>query len=97
MAERGAQEIEGQIRKLFLALQEKLGRAVDAKERIVAFIPEYAAYLLNRLRKGEDGKVSYERCRGKKPTVMGIEFAEKVLYKLPRQAKMEKLHQIIVL
>ena len=71
-AERGVQEIEGQIRVLFLALQERVGRVIDARERIVAFIPEYAAYLLNRLRKGEDGKVPFERAKGKRPTVMGF-------------------------
>jgi hypothetical protein len=91
VAERGIQEIEGQIRVMFLALQEKLGRKIDARERIVALIPEYASYLMNRLKKGEDGKVPYGRSRGKKPTVMGVEFGEKLLYKVPKAAKMEKL------
>ena len=47
VVERGIQEVEGGVRALYLGLQEKLGRKVDAKERIVAFMPEYAAYLLN--------------------------------------------------
>eukprot|EP00973_Karenia_brevis_P034012 4693077-Karenia_brevis.AAC.1 len=68
-----------------------LSRDVDAKERLVAFIPAYAAYLYNRLHRGEDGKVPYERVKGKKPTVVGIEFGEKVLYRRPTGAKMEKL------
>ena len=46
---------------------------------------------MNRLRKGEDGKVPYERSRGKKPTVLGVEFGEKVLYKIPKRPKMEKI------
>ena len=46
----------------------------------MAFIPSYAAYLYNRLSEGSDGKVPYERARGKKPTVLGIEFGEKVLF-----------------
>ena len=78
--ERAVQEIEGQIRALFLAFQDKVGRKVDCRERIVAFIPEYAAYLLNRLRKGEDGKVAFERARGKTPSVLGVEFGEKVFF-----------------
>ena len=53
-------------------LLERLKRKIDARERIVAFIPEYAAYMMNRLTKGLDGKVAYERIKGKKPTVMGI-------------------------
>jgi hypothetical protein len=57
--EKGFPEVEGQIRVLFLALQVKIGRTLDARERIVAFFPEYAVYLSNRLRKGDDGKVPY--------------------------------------
>ena len=41
--ERAAQEIEGQRRSFFLGLEDRLGRTLDAKERIVAFSPEYAA------------------------------------------------------
>ena len=62
-----------------MSLEERLGVTIDARERIIAFIPEYAAYLLNRLLKGEDGKVGYERIKGKKPTIFGLEFGEKVL------------------
>jgi hypothetical protein len=79
------------IRALFGGLQERLGRKVDSRERIVAFIPEYAAYMLNRFHVGDDGKVAYERIKGKKPSVLGIEFGEKVLYKVKAGQKMGKL------
>jgi len=86
IVERGVSEVEGEIRVLFLGLQEKLKRKIDARERIVAFIPEYAAYLMNRLMEGSDGKVAYERLKGKKPSIIGLEFGEKVWYKLrPKQ------------
>ena len=58
----------------------------------MAFIPEYAAYLMNRMMVGPDGKTSYERIKGKKPTILGVEFGEKVLYKLKRKNKMEKIN-----
>ena len=92
VVERGVQEVEGRIRALYLGLQEKMAVKIDSRERIVAFIPEYAAYLLNRLHVGTDGKVPYERVKGKKPTVMGIEFGEKVLYKIKLGSKMKKLN-----
>lgn len=92
MVERGIQEIEGRIRAIYLGLQERVGK-VSVRERIVAFIPEYAAYLLNRLHEGSDGKVPYERVRGKKPTVVGIEFGERVHYQLKKGSKMEKMNQ----
>jgi hypothetical protein len=65
---------------------------VDVEERIVAFMPEYSAYLLNRLHRGSDGKVAYERIKGKRPTVLGLEFGEMVLYRNRRVAKLEKLN-----
>ena len=70
-----------------------MGRKIDARERIVSFIPEYVAYLLNRLSQGEDGKVPYERIRGKKPTILGLEFGEKLLYKIKRGPKLEKINE----
>ena len=50
VVERRVQEMEGRIRALYLGLEERLGFKVDARERIVSFIPEYGAYLLNRLK-----------------------------------------------
>eukprot|EP00973_Karenia_brevis_P003516 486930-Karenia_brevis.AAC.2 len=64
---------------------------IDAKERIVGFAPAYAAYLYNRLHRGGDGKVAYESVKGKKPTVVGIEFGEKALYRRAVGAKMEEI------
>ena len=77
-----------------MGLQDRLGMKVDARERIIAFIPEYASYLVNRLLVGDDGKVPYERVKGKAPTVMRIEFGEKVMYRLKKGPKMEKLKKL---
>ena len=41
IVEREAQETEGQTRAILLNLCERLGRNLDARERIVAFIPEF--------------------------------------------------------
>ena len=90
-AERAVQTLEGQIRILLLSLEGRLGTSVDAQEPIVAYMPEYAAYLLNRLEVGKDGKTPYERCKGKKAQVLGVQFGEKVLYKVKADAKMRKL------
>ena len=81
-AERAVQALEGQIRILLLSLENRLGVSIDAREPLVTYIPEYAAYLLNRLEVGKDGKTAYERCKGKKAKVLGLHFGEKVLYKM---------------
>ena len=78
-AERAVQTLEGQIRILLLGLEDKLGTKVDAREPIVTYMPEYAAYLLNRLEVGKDGKTAYERTKGKRSQVLGVQFGEKVL------------------
>ena len=81
VVERAVQGIEGQIRVILLALEERIGRQADPEEAIVSFIPEYAAYVVNLLEVGKDGKTSYERTRGKKATVVGLEFGEKLLWR----------------
>ena len=81
VVERAAQGIEGQIRVVLIALEGKVERQLDPQEAVVTFIPEYAAYVLNRLEVGKDGKTAYERAKGKKATVVGIEFGEKVLWR----------------
>ena len=58
------------MRALFLALQGRIGRKLDARERIVNFFEEYATYLMNRLEVGRDGKVAHDRATGQKPTVL---------------------------
>ena len=37
------------------------------------------------------GKEGNERLKGKKPTVLGVEFGEKVLYKIKGGQKLQKL------
>ena len=49
VVERAVQEVEGEARALYLGFQERLGGEVDTRERITPFVPEYAAYLINRM------------------------------------------------
>ena len=92
LAEKAVQEIEGQVRALKLALEGRIGQKIDAESRVVAFMAEYAAYLVNRLSVGKDGKTPYERNKGKKATVLGVEFGEKLLYKRKAQSKADKIN-----
>lgn len=47
---------------------------------------------MNRSEVGKDGKTAYERVRGKKATVLGVEFGEKLLYKVKVKKKLEKIN-----
>ena len=76
VVERAAQTIEGQIRVMRSALEGRIGKKVDAEKKIVTFMAEYAGYLVNRLEVGKDGKIAFEKSRGKKAKVLGVEFGE---------------------
>jgi len=47
IVERGVQSIEGHMRALYSALQDGLGCNTDAEGRILAYVLEYAAHLMN--------------------------------------------------
>jgi hypothetical protein len=91
VVERAVQGVEGQVRVLKLALEERIGAKVPASHCIVTFLAEYSAYLLNRLEVGKDGKTAWERSRGKSGNVMGIEFGEKVMFKKKKRDKGAKI------
>jgi hypothetical protein len=91
VVERAVQTIEGQVRVLKLALEERLGQEVPASHCIVTFLADYAAYLVNRLEVGKDGKTAWERSRGKSASVMGVEFGEKVMFKKKAKDKNAKI------
>ena len=93
VVERAVQEVEGQMRALLLAVETRLGEEMKPTEPLAQFIPEFAAYLMNRLMVGKDGKSAAERIKGKRATVVGAEFGEKLLWKLPKQSKMAKMKQ----
>ena len=57
--ERGVQSMEGQVRAMLFALEGRLGRNLSAREVIVNFMQEYAAYFLNGKNGGQDGKTAY--------------------------------------
>lgn len=82
LVERAVQEVEGMNRSLCIALGTRMGLCFDTRERIVAFMTEYAACLLNRLHIGEDSRVPYEMIKGKSPTILEMELGERLLYRL---------------
>ena len=92
VVERGVQGVECLIRTLLSACEERYGIRIKLQEKLVIFMAEYAVYLINRLEVGKDGKTTYERCRGKRSTVMAIEFGEKLLWKVRQKNKLEKLN-----
>ena len=66
MIERCIQSIEGQIRTLRSALQERLGFKIEPDECIFTWLVMHAADTLNHGLVGKDGRVPYQRMNSKK-------------------------------
>ena len=79
--ERGIQSLQGQLRTMRSALEEKLGVVLCVEHGVWRWMTEYATFLLNRGEVGHDGKTAYERCKGKRGKIPGIEFMEAVPWK----------------
>ena len=91
--ERAVQSMEQQVRTMKSALEERMGVRVDVRHPILSWMCDYAGFLLNRLEVSADGKTAYERNKGKRAQVLGLEFGERVLWKHGRLgAKMEKIN-----
>jgi hypothetical protein len=81
VVERAIGSAVAQMRVMRSALEDRLEILLGSKHAAWAWMAEYGGYLLNRQEVGHDGKTSYERNKGKKGKVSGIEFFEGVLWK----------------
>jgi len=81
IVERAVQSVEVFLRTLKSALDERMGVKINTKHPVLTWMCEYASYMMNRLEVSADGRTAYERNKGKKATVLGLEFGEKVLWK----------------
>ena len=78
--ERGVQTVQGMVRTLRSALEEKWQVTLDVEHAVWTWLIEYAAWLVNRAEVGHDGKTPYERIKGKRARLPGMEFGEGVLW-----------------
>jgi hypothetical protein len=92
VVERAVQSVEQVLRTMKSALDERMGVKIDIKHPINTWLCEFAGYMMNRMEVASDGKTPYERIKGKKAEVLGLEFGEKVLWKYHVGKKMEKLN-----
>ena len=93
IVERAVQSFEEYLRTLKSALDARMEVRIDTRHPILTWLCDYASYLMNRLEVAADGRTAYERSKGKKATVQGLEFGEKVMWKHNgSNAKMEKIN-----
>ena len=81
MIERAVKSVQGQVRVLRSALEERIGAKLDPHHAVFPWMVEYASLMLNRFEVGRDGRTAYERNKQKKAKTSGMEFGEAVLWK----------------
>ena len=90
--ERAVQSVEQCLRTMKSAMDERFGVKVDVRHPVLTWLCDYTGYMMNRMEVARDGKTPYERVKGKRAEVIGLEFGEKVMWKhLPGKA-MEKIN-----
>ena len=81
VVERAVQTVEQYVRTLNSQLDERYGARIDTMHPILPWLFDYSMHVLNRMEVSKDGKTAYERCKGKRAKVLGLELGEKVLWK----------------
>ena len=85
LAEKAVQDVQGMIRTMRSALEDKWGVKMSIDHPAWAWLVEYAAFLWTRFNVSKGGKTAYERLKGKRAKVHGIEFGEGVKWKRRRE------------
>ena len=72
-AERAVQEYMGQLRKLKIGLEQRIGKKIESTWAILEWLSELALVLLSRYQVGKDGKTSHRRLMGKECQQAAVE------------------------
>ena len=85
--ERAVGLVAGQARTLKAALEHRTGARVPPDARILCWLVEFAAYLMNRCDIGSDGKTPLQRLHGRRDNTPILECGEKILYMPAKPAR----------
>ena len=85
--ERAVGLVVGQARTLKAALEHRIGTRIPPDARILCWLVEFAAYLMNRRDIGSDGKTPLQRPHGRWDNTQILEFGEKILYMPAKPAR----------
>ena len=80
--EKAVQDVDGQLRKLKLALEARTGMEIKEDSNIVQWMIPHAAFIISKFSVGHDGMTPHERLTGRKWARPIVEFGEVVLAKL---------------
>jgi hypothetical protein len=92
IVEKAVQSVVMCLRTLKSSLDERMKCRINVLHPISTWLCEYTTFMMNRMEVGSDGKTAYERVKGKRCEVAGLEFAERGLYKYHGGKRMEKVN-----
>ena len=81
--ERAIQDVEGQVRCLRSALEERIGVKVTLGTAVVPWLVRHAACLITRCRVRPSGHTAMQMMKGRQTISKVAEFAETVHFKIP--------------
>jgi hypothetical protein len=76
-------DVQGLVRTYMCALSQRLGQRIPPDHAVFSWLVDHAAWVMTTRRVGHDGRTAYARVRRHTFSKRGVEFGEKVLYKLP--------------
>ena len=82
--ENGVKLFKGMLRVHLLALEKKLEGHIPSSHPVMAWLVEHIGDVVTKYMQGADGKTAYRRLFGKHVHEEGLEFGEKVMYKLKK-------------
>ena len=83
--ERTIQSVEGPVRTWRSSLEAKWGVKLDVEHKIWSWLVVIVGWMMLRADVGTDGKTGYERCKGTRARLLGMELGEAVLWKRRRE------------
>ena len=89
--ERAIQTVQGQVRTMKVALEDRTRQRIQADHVILPWIVQHAAAVINRYHKGSDGATPYRRARGREFNGDMCEMGERIWYMKPGMTGKEKL------
>ena len=82
LVENACREIKRQVRVSRSALEEKVGRPLRDSDPVLAWLPRHVGDLMNRYKKGTDGKTPESRRTGKQWRKPAISYGERLYYRM---------------
>ena len=71
------------MRTMLLALESRLDAKIPVTHRVITWLVEHAADVLNKFAVGIDGRTAYEWIKGKKYHGEMVELGRRVMFKIP--------------